>query len=559
MNTCDFVIETLYKNNIDTYFVLSGGSIVPFIDAIAKNSKVKYFCFQHEQSAAMAAEGYFRSCGKIAAVCVTSGPGVQNILNGVCGCWYDSIPAFFITGQVNTVDDLTNFKCTPRQGGFQEMPVVDMFKHVTKQSLHVPNVNTISSILEQLITTVKTHRYGPVLMDFPVNIQMSTMCDNITQFVYRKPDVVDTTYDLSSYIECSQRPLIIFGHGIQLAKVEEKAILFAEKANIPFVVSWGAFDMCSTEHYLRVGSLGVYGDRHANFAVQNADLLIIMGSRMDNRQTGGHISGFSQYSKKIMIDIDAHEIEKMNEKGIHIDYKICTNLEDFFNHHSIEFQSRIDWNTNLDAWKKKYSIEKARDDDNVVYDYFYTFFDTLDSEAIVIPDTGGNLVWTMQTAKLNNTQNLFTNFGNSSMGFSLPCAIGAAIGSPHKKIYCISGDGGIQMNIQEMLTVQKYNLNIEIIVIDNRGYGIIKQFQDCYFKSSYTGTSKKDVFGSDVHFKKIADAYGIHNIQHVCIPENQKIYPKLEYGNALENMSPYIDFEHDMLVKVAPKKSLGWV
>ena len=183
---------------------------------------------------------------------------------------------------------------------------------------------------------------------------------------------------------------------------------------------------------------------------------------------------------------------------------------------------------------------------------------TLPDNSIVIPDQGGNLVWTMQSAKIKNNHKLFTNYGNSSMGFALPCAIGAAIGSPNKKVYCIDGDGGFQMNIQELLTVKKYNLDIDIIILNNNGYGIIKQFQDSYFDSKYVATDKSEVFGDEVNFVKIAEAYGVNTLTDIPIPETQKIYPKLEFGNSLENMTPYIDFECDMIVDVPPKKSLGW-
>ena len=243
MNTCDYIIETLYLNGIDTYFVITGGAIVPFINAIARNPKVKYYCFQHEQSAAMAAEGYYRSSGKTAGVVVTSGPGVQNLLNGVCGCWYDSVPAFFISGQVNTKEDLSNFKSKPRQTGFQEMPVAKMFEDVTKKSLHVPDLGQLEGILGELLTELKTPRYGPVLMDLPVNLQMTTIEDvNINLITHNR--VVSPKYDISDYLCRSVRPVIIFGHGVKLAGAEKEAIKFAEKSGIPFLVSWGAFDIC---------------------------------------------------------------------------------------------------------------------------------------------------------------------------------------------------------------------------------------------------------------------------------------------------------------------------
>jgi acetolactate synthase-1/2/3 large subunit len=574
MNTCDYIIETLYLNGIDTYFVITGGAIVPFINAIARNPKVKYYCFQHEQSAAMAAEGYYRASGKTAGVVVTSGPGVQNILNGVCGCWYDSVPAFFISGQVNTKEDLSNFKSKPRQTGFQEMPVAKMFEDVTKKSLHVPELSQLEGALKELLTELKTPRYGPVLMDLPVNLQMSSI-ENVNINLITHSRRVTPQYDISEYLYKSKRPVVVFGHGVKLAGAEKEAMMFIEKTGIPFLVSWGAFDLCASDHPLRVGSPGVYGDRVANYAIQNADLIISIGSRLDSRQIGGSGPMFSPHSKKIMVDIDVEEIDKMPEKGVTIDYGIVSDAKNFFDSvimHSRDGPIHPEYNTHngnatfariylwankINEWKQKYSEEKSREGDSAVYDYLNGFFKNLPDDCIIIPDQGGNLVWTMQSAILKEGQKLFTNFGNSSMGYALPAAIGAAIGSG-KKVYCIDGDGGFQMNIQELLTVKKYDLPVEIIILNNSGYGIIKQFQDSYFDSKYVGTSKSDVFGDDVDFVKIAEAYGVKTLQDIPIPETQKIYPKLEFGNSLENMTPYIDFEKDMIVPVPPKKKLGW-
>ena len=564
MNTCDYIIETLYLNGIDTYFVITGGAIVPFINAIARNPKVKYYCFQHEQSAAMAAEGYYRASGKTAGVVVTSGPGVQNLLNGVCGCWYDSIPAFFISGQVNTLEDLSNFKSKPRQTGFQEMPVAKMFEDVTKKSLHVPELSQLEGVLKELLTNLKTPRYGPVLMDLPVNLQMTTI-ENVNVNLITHSRRVTPQYDISEYIYKSKRPVVIFGHGVKLSGAIKEAMKFIEKTQIPFLVSWGAFDICTTEHPLRIGSPGVYGDRVSNYAIQNADLIISIGSRLDSRQIGGSGPMFSVFSKKIMVDIDMEEINKMPEKGVKIDHPIVTDAKNFFDTVIIDRYAEDDtigariglWVDKINKWKCEYGEEKTREGDSAVYDYLDSFFKSLPDDCIIIPDQGGNLVWTMQSAKLKEGQKLFTNFGNSSMGYALPAAIGAAIGSG-KKVYCIDGDGGFQMNIQELLTVKKYDLPIDIIILNNDGYGIIKQFQDSYFDSKYVATSKSEVFGGDVDFVKIAEAYGVKTLQDITIPETQKIYPKLEFGNSLENMTPYINFEEDMVVPVPPKKKLGW-
>ena len=556
MNVCDFIIDTLYNNGIDTYFVVTGGSIVPFIDAVSRNHGVKYFCFQHEQSAAMAAEGYFKSSGKVAAVCVTSGPGVQNILNGVCGCWYDSVPAFFITGQVNTSEDLSNLKSKPRQLGFQEMPVAKMFEDVTKKSVHVSIKDDIPNTLRHLLTELKTPRYGPVLIDIPVNIQMSTIEATSVHIPPRLEPL--RTYDLTEYLKHSKRPLVIFGHGVKLSQSCEAALNFVETYNLPFVVSWGAVDISPTNHKLRVGCIGVYGERYANYTVQNADLLIIIGNRLDSRQIGGNPKLFSPFSKKIMIDVDRNEIDKLDERGVVIDMKIVDDVSHFFRSVKIYTEPTWEqWLNTVNQWKDKYRVESKRLEDPIVYDFLNNYFSELPEDCIVITDIGSNMVWSMQCAQLTKTQKLFTNCGNASMGFALPAAIGAAIGTG-EQIYCIAGDGGFQMNVQELATVKKYNLPINITILNNGGYGIVKQFQDSYFNSRHVATSKGDVFGEKIDFVKIAEAYGVKTLQDIPIPETQKIYPKLEFGNSLENMTPYIEFEKDMIVPVPPKKILGW-
>lgn len=544
MNTSEHIIQVLKENDINVFFLVTGGAIVPFINYIDGD----YYCFQHEQSAAMAAEGYFRATGKIACICVTSGPGVQNILNGLCGCWYDSVPALFITGNTNTSESLDTIKSKPRQYGFQEMPVVESFSHFTKFSKRITHCDQVDDVLYDCLSVLKTPRYGPCLMDIPVNIQMANWDYNSARVVNYTPLPSLSTFNT---FPDSKRPLLVVGAGVRHSNSYSECMKFIEDSKLPFVVSWGAFDLCRTDHTLRVGSHGVYGDRVANFAIQNADLLIIVGSRLDTRQTGKY-NLFSKHSKKIMIDIDAEEINKLIESGVNIDESYVCDVKSFFAT-KCSYDCN-EWLDKISTWKNKYSEEPMR---TGVYNYLDKFYDTLPDDCIIIPDTGGNLVWTMQTAKLKEDQQLFTNLGNSSMGFALPCAIGAAIGT-NKKIICINGDGGFQMNIQELLTVKKYNLDIDIYILNNSGYGIIKQFQDSYFKSNYKATSKNEVFGNTVNFKGIAEAYGVNTLYDIDIPEDQKIYPKLEYGNSLENMSPILDVSGDMIVDTPKPAQPGW-
>jgi len=568
----DHIINELANNNITDYFIVTGGAIAPFVDAVGRSSRTKYYCFQHEQSAAMAAEGYYRSSGKIAAVLVTSGPGVQNILNGVCGCWYDSIPCIFISGQVNMNESLDSLTAKPRQVGFQETPVEEMFSSCTKYSKKIMNVLDVANTFTSALNSMMHGRKGPVLIDFPVNIQMEKVFEPFTLNISTE-NIVSNKLSLEHIIYESSRPLIILGNGARCNDGSLK--LWINLLNIPFVTSWAGIDIIEHSNPLYIGSIGVYGDRIANMCVQNADLLIILGSRMDTRQTGGNPHLCSTESKKIMVDIDEEEINKLNQRGFIINYPIISTVEHFIKHNAIEKKECTEWHTIIGEWKNKFGIEPTRKGD--IYKIMKKL--ELPEKCIIICDTGATLVWAMQSISIKEGQRLFSNFGNSSMGYALPAAIGSAIATlGNIPIVCISGDGGIQMNIQELITVSSHNFPITILIVNNSGYGIIRQFQDSYFKSRYTATKSEDLFKTDygIDFVRIGEAYNIKSIRatsDIIISHNspllydipidpaQKIYPKLEFGNSLENMSPHLpELYKYMIVKhISPIIQAGWI
>jgi acetolactate synthase-1/2/3 large subunit len=412
-------------------------------------------------------------------------------------------------------------------------------------------------------------RKGPVLIDFPVNLQMSKI-DSLS-LILPSPTISDSSKNVSSLIHSASRPIIVIGNGCRDSI--ESVRSWIETCEIPFVTSWAACDLIEHSHPLRIGYLGVYGDRAANLAVQNADMLLILGSRMDTRETGGNLKTCSTQSVKIMVDIDIEEINKLPERGFKIDIPINTSVTTFLDSNPAVAHSCSEWKATISKWKVDVGIEPNRIPGDV-YDILKNV--QLPEECIVIPDCGGNLVWAMQSISLGPKQKLFTNFGNSSMGYALPASIGAAIGT-HKKIpiVCICGDGGIQMNVQEFQTMSSLQLPITVLIINNSGYGIIRQFQDQYFNSRYTATSSEEVFGeSGVDIVKIANAYGIDGlastkieirnkpfVYDVQIEATQKIYPKLEFGNALENMSPYLPQIESMMIApyTQPNRGTGWV
>ena len=541
MKVSEYIINFLIKNDMTTVFAVTGGAIAPLIDAASK--KIRVIFFQHEQAAAMACEGFFRETGKIGVVMVTSGPGIQNAYNGICGCWYDGIPAIFISGQVSMSESLDKLKSKPRQKGFQEMPVTESIGPFTKfcKKITDTNLKHITDIFSNAVAQMINGRPGPVLIDFPVNIQMSTI-HNITEIVQT--------------ISESKKPLVVYGMGMRYAE--------SDRLNIPFVTSWAAKDLFPHDDPFNIGSIGIYGAREANFAVQNCDCLIILGSRLDTRQTG-YTRKFSNQSKKIMVDIDENEIEKLNESGIQIDFSIVSDLKTFMSILPPIEWSNQEWMNTLNNWKVKYAHPKKG---------VYTFLSSINfpCNTTIIPDTGGNVSWAMQSIDIRKGQRMYTNLGNSSMGFSLPCSIGAAFSDPTRVITCIIGDGGLQMNIQELKTVVDYNLNIKILVINNNGYGIIKQFQDAYFQSNYIGTEF-----TRIDFCSIAKAYNMKATRvtvsdlldssifsehgpilvDIIIDPNQQIYPKLEFGNSLEHMYPPVELDfipiHDRIERN------GWV
>lgn len=573
----DHIIDQLANNDITTYFIVTGGAIAPFVDAVGRSSRVNYYCFQHEQAAAMAAEGYYRASGKVAVVLVTSGPGVQNILNGVCGCWYDSIPCLFISGQVNMNESLNSIRSKPRQVGFQETPVQDMFSSCTKYSKKIMNKTEVYNIFTEALNSMMNNRLGPVLIDFPVNIQMEKIFEpfilNISINNAQYKNITINSQDITNTITNAKRPLIILGNG---ARYNDNSLIeWLSTTNIPFVTSWAATDLIDHKHPLRIGSIGVYGDRLANFCVQNADLLIILGSRMDTRQTGGNPHLCSKYSTKIMVDIDEEEIKKLNERGFKIDIPIISTVKYFMENIILRSLNYDNWKQIISHWKESFGVEPTRKGD------IYKIMNEIQfpDNSIIICDTGATLVWAIQSIAIKQGQRLFSNLGNSSMGYALPAAIGASIATNNKiPIISISGDGGIQMNIQELITVSSLNLQITIIIINNSGYGIIRQFQDSYFKSRYTATNSQDLFKTEdgIDFVRIGEAYNIHSVRttnnieistntpilyDIPIDPDQKIYPKLEFGNSLENMAPHIpDLHKYMIVEPTPPISQsGWV
>jgi acetolactate synthase-1/2/3 large subunit len=565
----DYIFDFLQSKGIDTIFSVSGGAAAHLLNSV-KEKNFKYICNYHEQACAMAAEGYARIANKPACVLVTNGPGSTNTLTGVVGAYQDSIPMIIISGQVPVDQSLGSLKdITLRQLGVQECDIISMVKPITKYAIQITNPNNIVSCLEKAYQEATTGRKGPVWLDIPLDVQNAK--------IDPKEYFVD---DIINIILKSKRPIIVTGNGIHLSNSEKEFLEIKDKLQIPIVSTWTSKDLLNHNDPLFVGNFGLLGERAGNFAIQNADLLLILGSRMSIPNVGYQHQSFSPNSIKIMVDIDENELKKPTIK---IDYPINRDLKFFLSvlKTRLKNQNIPDWTNWIDktqSWKKKYPVfqpEYKINDGKINSFYFMEVLSNkLTDNNIVVTDMGTSYTCTMQSLQMNGKARLFTSSACCSMGFGLPGAIGAYFADPSKDILLIAGDGGIQMNIQELQTVIHNKIPLKIFLLNNNGYLAISLMQDNLFKSNYIG-SNPDSGISNPNFVKLADAYGFktyifnNNIElekgidevlstkgpvlcEIKMIENQLLIPRVQsskdkngkiISNSLENMFPYLNDE----------------
>jgi len=565
--------------------MVSGGAAAHLMNSV-KEKGIKYICCQHEQACAMAAEGYARIANKPACVLVTNGPGSSNTITGVLGAYQDSIPMIIISGQVPVNQTMRANLSQIRQLGVQECNIISMVKNITKYSIQLTSPNFVQEHLNIAYDLATTGRKGPVWLDVPLDIQNSQIEIKYKDinFEPQTPKVFDYS-KIINLITNSKRPLIITGNGIHLSKSEGLFNILKDRLQIPVISTWTSKDLMSFDDPLFVGTFGILGERAANFAVQNADLLLILGSRMSIPNVGYQSHLFSPNSIKIMVDIDQEEMDKPTIK---IDYPINEDLHKFMSKLLVTLtlaDTKSDvtplpnfysWIKKTQEWKKKYPVFQSGYEEvpNRKSINSYHFMELLSKELtnnhIIVTDMGTSYTCTMQALKMNGKNRLFTSSACCSMGFGLPGAIGAYFADPTKEIILIAGDGGFQMNIQELQTVVHYKIPIKIFILNNKGYLAISLMQDNLFKSNYIGANKKSGVSSP-DFVKVAKAYGIDAVQianyhmlgkllenkralliEVPMEENQPLIPRVQsskkedgsiISNSLENMFPYLDEE----------------
>jgi len=575
MKLSDYVAEYLSKY-VRHVFCGNGGVVLHLLDSISKHEKecgdLTLIPCQHEQSASIAAEAYARIYGFGCAI-ATSGPGFVNMLQGIACAYYDSIPVLYIVGGCPTNhqrgnSDSTNVAGMPRQQGFQEMNVTEAVRSFTKAARTLVKAEDICICLAELRNIAREGRPGPVLLEIPDNLQREDI-----SYPYSYPYsyfhglehvFVGCDYKIEEFknvLSKSLKPIVVVGGGVKIGKAEEEMNEFLNKFNIPYVCTWATKDIVSGFKNKCIGTFGINGTVNANKIIQEADLIISLGCKLDTHQTGGNPSTFAPNAKKVMIDIDQAEMNKNN--GIMIDLKIRADVKDMLRKLTESMGSEKNsayeyWNIRVNDLNLPIRIPEDTNYYVNPYKFMSELSKKIDYDAIIITDAGATLTWTMQAFQPRERQTLFSAFNHSPMGYALPAAIGAYYASKgERQIICIIGDGGLVMCSHELETIVRRNIPIKIFVMDNKGYGIMRQTQDTWLEGRRTAVDSDSGLGMpDV--RGVSYAYGVINrkisnvnmgyeldlIQRanrnglpvlwcVDISPDQQIVPKLKFGKSI--------------------------
>ena len=554
----DLIADFIAEKCSGVAFLVTGGACAFIVDAIGRNPKTDYVCFQHEQAASMAADSVWRTTGKIGVTVATSGPGATNLITGIACSWFDSIPSIHFTGQVNQSESREAIGANVRQSGFQETDIVAMVLPITNFAKKIESAEDLVESLPKLISFATSGRMGPVVLDVPMNIQKTEITPDQKSRALKNlnfQSISNKEVNLENLVNKSERPVVVIGAGAALTNKAREIQSWCELNEIPYVSSWGALTYIDRSANGYFGSLGVYGSRRANWLVQSADQLIVLGSRLDNRQRTGNPNGFAPFARITVLDIDPEELKKYR---IHPNYEThqfdLRYIEDLL----VPTKKHGDWlSKSREATSKMDEGFKNAVGEGQLnpYDAVRIAQSKFEKNSIVVSDCGANLCWVYQSYMPDSTF-LFTAGGNSPMGYSLPAAIGAQLANPKKKVYCFIGDGGLQMNIQELQTIVAYNLPITIFIQNNFGYGIIKQFQDAYFSGRHFATGEgytlpnfKDVVTAyKIPYQSIRDVNELKNLEiqkgysviDLLLPPNSLITPKTEMDRFIHDQFPYI-------------------
>ena len=568
MKASDYISNILARHTT-IVFGGQGSSVIHLIDSIKKNKKLQFIPGQSEQGSSLAADAYYRTSGKIGVTLGTCGPGILNFLQGMACSYFDSIPSLYIAG-APVISHLRK-NTLIRQIGFQEMEVMNLVRPITKYSSTILKLENLDYEFEKAISISFEKRMGPVLLELPDDLQRSSMPKKIYKFTFKKKNKVRNKnlkiLETLKLLEKAKRPMVLIGSGVKLSKSKNLVSKFIKNNQIPYACSWGAADLFSSKDSLNTGSIGVAATRNGNFALQKADLLLCLGIRFNTQIVGGNPKNFAPRAKKILVEIDENEFKSHRIPKINL--KINTNVNDYLlelNRKKFKINRK-----NINYWKKeiinlkrKFPILKKKNIYKKKYVDPYYFFNQLSyyikNNSVLIPDASANLIWAFQAFKLEKNINMFTAFNHSPMGYAIAASVGAFFGDKKKLITATIGDGSVPMNVQELETIKNYNVNVKIFILNNNGYALIKQTQETWLNSNYSGVDKKSGLSLPDNCK-IAESYGIKSMvinNHkelnkklmkvyktngpmlidVKIDPKSRVAPKIDFGKPLHDMSP---------------------
>lgn len=538
----EYIADFFVNKGVTDVFMVTGGGAMHLDDAIGHRQGLTCTYNHHEQACSIAAEGYARLTGNVAPVVVTSGPGGTNAITGVVGAWQDSIPMFVLSGQVKTATTTWSTDVPLRQLGDQEFQIIDTVRNMTKYAVMVTDKEEIRYHLEKAWHLMEHGRKGPVWIDVPLDIQAALIEPDKLR-AYAPCDTKDIVYDTSltasiiDKIKAAKRPVILAGTGINVAGARREFIECAEALGIPVLTAWNAHDVLPTDHPLFCGKPGTVGLRGGNFIAQSADLLLVLGCRMNIRIISYNDHAFAKDAYKIVVDIDENELRKPT---VNVDMPVHADVADVMRalaryvkeDNSYDTTLHKDWLLRAKDVNGRYPavIEKYRGGAKLnPYVFFEGLFDALSEGDVTVTGNGGACVMGFQASVIKKDQRLFTNSGCAAMGYGFPAAIGAAVarrsGSKDARVICVDGDGSFMMNIQELQTVAYNRLNIKIIILNNNGYHSIRQTQQNLFAGrpligvcDGNGLSFPD-------FEKVANAF---EIPYVRIDKEEGLRSMLE-------------------------------
>lgn len=517
----DYIASRL-KNiyDIKNVFMVSGGGAMHLNDSFGKY--IPYICNHNEQACAIAAEGYAKASSKLAVVNVTTGPGGVNCLNGVFGQWTDSVPVLYISGQVKRATTLASCPdLNLRQLGDQEADIISVVKPLTKYAVMVKNPLEIKYHLDRAVYEATTGRKGPVWLDIPIDVQAAVIEEQelIDFDISCKPPSTKEDCKITEVLNrlsLAKTPLIVAGHGIRLSGMKHTFLDILKNLNIPVVTTFNGFDLLNEDTPQYIGRIGTIGQRAGNFALQNADLVLFLGTRNNIRQISYNWENFARNAYKIVVDIDKAELEKPLVKP---DMAIHADLADFLPllKEALTSIDKPEWLTFCRDLKERYSFSNTKEysqtgDKINVYYFVRRLTELMSENDVCVTANGTAIIASVQTAMVKNNQRIFSNSGDASMGYDLPAAIGACVANNKKNTICIAGDGSLMMNLQELQTLKHHNLPVKIFILNNDGYSSIKQTQTNFFEGRNTGAGTNSGV-SIPDFVKVGSAFDIKSIR----------------------------------------------